>query len=103
VNRPEKAINSDEVRISEKDPQTPIDPPVRRTVKPRVRRLAAPPGAQLIASTTVKETTIDSWESPTSALLSSPTDGLFKSVPQLNSNANEMKSFLPGRSNDKEN
>lgn len=102
VNSPEKTINNDEVRISEKDPQTPIDPPVRRAVKPRVRRLAAQPDAQLIASTTVKETTIDSWESPTSALLSSPTDGLFKSVPQLNENANGMKSFLPGRSNDKE-
>jgi len=69
-----------------------------------VRRSTAPANPQLIASnqTTVKETTIDNWQSPTAGLLSSSTDGLFKSVPQLNENANGMKSFLPGRSNDKE-
>jgi hypothetical protein len=44
-----------------------------------------------------------SWESPTASLLSSSSDNLFKSLPQLNENANEMKSFLPNRSNDKEN
>jgi hypothetical protein len=42
------------------------------------------------------------WQSPTSSLLASPSDNLFKSLPQLNENANEMKSFLPNRSNDKE-
>jgi hypothetical protein len=44
-----------------------------------------------------------SWQSPTASLLSSSSDDLFKSLPQLNQNANEMKSFLPNRSNDKEN
>ena len=49
-----------------------------------------------------KVTTIDSWQSPTSALLISPADGLFKSLPQLNESANELKSFLPSRANEKE-
>ena len=101
---PEKPKADEEPRIAEKAPQAPIETPVHRSVKSRVRRPAAQPDSQLIAynQAAVKETTIDSWESPTAALLSSPTDGLFKSVPQLNENANGMKSFLPGRSNDKE-
>lgn len=45
---------------------------------------------------------IENWQSPTASLLSSPSDDLFKSLPQLNENANEMKSFLPSRANDKE-
>lgn len=102
VNTPEKRKTEEEVRTAENAPHPPIEAPVRRSNRPRVRRPTAQPDSQLIARTTAKETTIDSWESPTSALLSSPTDGLFKSVPQLNENANEMKSFLPGRSNDKE-
>jgi hypothetical protein len=99
---PEKPKTEEYVMTVEKAPQAPIEMPVRRSSKPRMRRPAAQTDAQLIASSTVKETTIDTWQSPTSALLTSPTDGLFKSVPQLNENANEMKSFLPGRSNDKE-
>ena len=43
-----------------------------------------------------------SWQSPTASLLNSPSDNLFKSLPQLNANANEMKSFLPNRANEKE-
>jgi hypothetical protein len=42
---------------------------------------------------------ITDWESPTSALLSSPSDALFSSLPQLNENANGLQSFLPGRPN----
>lgn len=45
---------------------------------------------------------LENWQSPTSQLMSSPSDGLFKSLPQLNENANELKSFLPNRENDKE-
>jgi hypothetical protein len=45
---------------------------------------------------------IASWESPTAALLNSPSDNLFKSLPQLNEKSNEMKSFLQGRDNEKE-
>ena len=97
VKSPEKANDKEEVRIAEKAP-IPIQAPVHRSAKPRVRKPATQPEAQTIAY----NTTIETWQSPTATLLSSPTDGLFKSMPQLNENANEMKSFLPGRSNDKE-
>jgi hypothetical protein len=42
---------------------------------------------------------ITDWESPTSALLSSPSDALFSSLPQLNENSNGLQSFLPSRPN----
>jgi hypothetical protein len=74
-------------------------------VKNRVPRLVAPRPAQEIAANqqlTKEAKAIASWQSPTSDLLSSPSDGLFKSLPQLNENANELKSFLPNRENDKE-
>jgi hypothetical protein len=74
-------------------------------VKNRVHRLVAPRPAQEIAASqqlTKEAKAIASWKSPTSDLLSSPSDGLFKSLPQLNENANELKSFLPNRENDKE-
>lgn len=45
---------------------------------------------------------IETWQSPTASLLSSSSDDLFKSLPQLNENAKEMKSFLPNRENEKE-
>src|ERR1043166_2273369 len=99
VKNPENENNE---RTAKKVPETPIEVPVQRSFKPRVRRSTSLAGAQTIASSKTKATTIDTWQSPTSALLTSQTDDLFKSVPQLNENANEMKSFLPGRSNDKE-
>ena len=39
------------------------------------------------------------WQSPTSALLSSSSDELFSSLPQLNENANGLQAFLPSRPN----
>ena len=45
---------------------------------------------------------IASWQSPTASLLSSTSDDLFRSLPQLNEKANELKSFLPNRANEKE-
>jgi flagellar basal body-associated protein FliL len=83
------------------------EPPeyTRPLIKNRVRRVVSPQHAQEIAGNqqlTKEAKAIASWQSPTSDLLSSPSDGLFKSLPQLNENANEMKSFLPNRENDKE-
>jgi hypothetical protein len=78
---------------------------VHRPIRSRVPRTTAQSDALTVASNgkAAKETTnIDNWQSPTSALLTSQTDGLFKSLPQLNENANELKSFLPGRANQKE-
>jgi len=104
VNSPEQSKPDEGVTVAQKTPPAPVETPVHRTVKPRVRRptTTQSDGQLLAANQPAKETTIDTWQSPTAALLSSPTDGLFKSVPQLNENANEMKSVLPGRSNDKE-
>jgi len=42
---------------------------------------------------------IANWSSPTSALLESPSDEIFSSLPQLNQSATQLKSFLPSRSN----
>ena len=42
---------------------------------------------------------IGSWTSPTSALLESPSDAIFSSLPELNQSATQLKSFLPSRSN----
>lgn len=85
----------------------PPEPPQysRPLVKIRVMRSATQRHAQEIAANqqlTKEAKAIASWQSPTSDLLSSPSDGLFKSLPQLNENANELKSFLPNRENDKE-
>jgi len=83
------------------------EPPQNRQplVKNRLHRLVSPQHAPEIAGNqqlTKEAKAIASWQSPTSDLLSSPSDGLFKSLPQLNENANELKSFLPNRENDKE-
>jgi hypothetical protein len=42
-------------------------------------------------------TAIGSWQSPTATLLSSPSDELLKSLPQLNQTVDELKSFLPSQ------
>lgn len=42
---------------------------------------------------------IANWTSPTSALLESPSDEIFSSLPELNRSATQLKSFLPSRSN----
>jgi hypothetical protein len=105
ANNPEKAKTDDEPKVAAAVPETGIATPVHRAVRPRVKRSTAQSAAEMIASngkTKAEKTTIDSWQSPTAALLTSPADGLFKSLPQLNANESDMKSFLPGRSNDKE-
>jgi hypothetical protein len=95
--------DKEDVRTAGALPATGDDRTARRSVKPRVRRSVPQADQQLLASDkTAKETTIGTWQSPTVGLLSSPTDDLFKSIPQLNANTNQMKSSLPGSSNDKE-
>ena len=98
LNSGEKSNEKEEPKVAEKESETPLAKPIHRPVR-RVRKAATLPEPQTIAANT---TTIETWQSPTAGLLSSPADGLFKSTPQLNENANGMKSFLPGRSNDKE-
>ena|SRR6185369_16288566 len=103
------ALNSSrapEVKNAIKGPTTPVQTGiVHRPIRSRVPRPTEQTNALTVASArqAAKEATnIDNWQSPTAALLSSSSDGLFKSLPQLNENANEMKSFLPGRANEKE-
>src|SRR5204862_4816477 len=58
---------------------------VHKPTRSRVTRSTAQSGVLTLASNgkAAKEATnIDTWQSPTSALLTSPTDGLFKSLPQ---------------------
>jgi len=100
---PEQKKSNEPVQTAENHAAVhPVVP--NRSVKPRVKQSTMTPAAPSLAqdSSAIKETTIGTWQSPTSALLTSSTDELFKSVPQLNENANEMKSVLPGRANDKE-
>ena len=83
---------------------SPATPPKKTTTvrqnPPTVRRnsiqLAT---AQSNRKLTEKAKAITDWESPTSALLTSPSDSLFSSLPQLNENANGLQSFLPTRPN----
>jgi hypothetical protein len=48
-------------------------------------------------SVTREAIAISKWQSPTSVLLSSSSDEIITSLPQLNENANDLKSFLPNR------
>lgn len=82
-------------------------PKVVGTWKPRntnlvAKRIVARPGApQLAANRKLNQDakTIASWKSPTTALLSSPSDEIFSSLPELNKSSSDLKSFLPTRSN----
>lgn len=77
-----------------------------RSRKSRASKLAAQRQQLMVAETRKAEKEakeIASWQSPTGSLLSSSSDDLFKSLPQLNENSTQMKSFLPNRSPDKEN
>jgi hypothetical protein len=78
-----------------------IPKPESDLVKKRSRtiRLAAQRKALLAAKLTREARAITSWQSPTSALLSSPSDEVFSSLPQLNQSASDLRSFLPSRSN----
>ncbi|HMG74854.1 MAG TPA: hypothetical protein VK582_15240 [Pyrinomonadaceae bacterium] len=40
---------------------------------------------------------IESWQSPTATLLDSPSEGLLKTLPQMNQSVDELKSFLPNQ------
>lgn len=78
-------------------------PGVRRVVvnsKPPTMKLAARREASLVAANrkaTYEAKAIASWQSPTATLLDSPSDGLLKSLPQLNHTVDELKSFLPSQ------
>jgi hypothetical protein len=97
---PPKVKNGSQVTL----PAPPITS-IHLLAKSRAVKLAAQRQAVIVAANrkaAQDAKTLETWTSPTATLLSSSSDGLFKSLPQLNENANELKSFLPNRSNDKE-
>ncbi|HEV8587920.1 MAG TPA: hypothetical protein VGQ72_03535 [Pyrinomonadaceae bacterium] len=68
----------------------------------RANKLAARRHAMLVAANrklTKDAKTIANWQSPTTALLTSPSDEIFSSLPQFNQSTTQLKSFLPTRSN----
>jgi hypothetical protein len=75
----------------------PIEVGHRSNAKPRSVRFAARRQAELLASNTIVRdaVVISSWQSPTTTLLRSPADEVLTSLPLLDENANELKSFLP--------
>jgi hypothetical protein len=95
-----KAI--DKVVVPEITTSVDLTKPLRRPIRSRANRSLARNDSLIAGNKQTESITIDTWQSPTTALLTSPADGLFKSLPQLNQNANELKSFLPGGSNQKE-
>jgi hypothetical protein len=84
-----KAGGSEEISKPESDP-----------VKKRSRAIRLAAQRKLLAAKLTREAkAITSWQSPTSALLSSPGDEVLSSLPQLNQSASDLRSFLPSRSN----
>lgn len=78
----------------------PEQEPKHRPSLSRARRLAAQRHALVLAENrkaAQDAAAISTWQSPTSALLKSQNDELLKSIPQLNENSDELKSFLPNK------
>ena len=72
----------------------------RSSEKSRALILAARRQAVLVAASQKilrDAKAIESWQSPTAALLDSPSEGLLKSLPQMNQSVDELKSFLPNQ------
>ena len=66
-----------------------------RVAKSAARRQAVLMAANRKAARDAKA--IESWQSPTATLLDSSSDGLLKSLPQMNQSVEELKSFLPNQ------
>jgi len=81
-------------------PPLPDHPRTQNSSMSRARRLVAQRHALMLAinrRVARDAKVISSWESPTASLLKSQNDELLKSIPQLNENADELKSFLPNK------
>ena len=78
------------------------DPNRRSSSKSLSMKLAVRRHAEMLAARRAEirnAAAISSWQSPTTALLRSPGDAVLTSLPQLNKSVDELKSFLPSRSN----
>ena len=78
------------------------EPAYRSSFNSRSTRVAARRHAEMLAERRAEirnAAAISSWQSPTTALLSSPADDVLTTLPELNKSADELKSFLPSRPN----
>jgi len=75
--------------------------PKNRAVVARRTKVNTQHNAMLAANRQLEKDakSIANWTSPTSALLESPSDEIFSSLPELNQSATQLKSFLPSRPN----
>jgi hypothetical protein len=82
-------------------PETPLPPPKTAVVLSRNKTTGQRNVMLSAANRKLQKDakSIASWTSPTSALLESPSDEIFSSLPELNQSATQLKSFLPSRSN----
>jgi hypothetical protein len=82
-------------------PETPAPKPKNAVTVSRRNKAPSQHNAMLAANRQLQKDakSIANWSSPTSALLESPSDEIFSSLPQLNQSATQLKSFLPSRSN----
>ena len=81
--------------------ETPAPHPKNNVIAARKNRTANQRNAMLAANRKLQKDakSIANWTSPTSALLESPSDEMFSSLPELNQSATQLKSFLPNRPN----
>jgi len=81
-------------------PESPLPKPKNAPIVAR-NKVTSQHNAMLAANRKLEKDakSIASWTSPTSALLESPSDEIFSSLPELNQSATQLKSFLPSRSN----
>ena len=105
--KPPKVVNSTRTSNPVTNPPPTSDPhkpaPPRRNVAktPRQRITPRHDAVEIADNRKLAQNAkaISDWQSPTADLLNSSSDELFSSLPQLNENASELKSFLPSRPN----
>lgn len=81
--------------------ETPAQHPKNTVIAVRRNRAANQRNTRLAANRKLEKDakSIANWTSPTSALLESPSDEMFSSLPEFNQSATQLKSFLPNRPN----
>jgi flagellar biosynthesis/type III secretory pathway M-ring protein FliF/YscJ len=100
-----KTTQSPATTTTDEAPSAPVEAPLLTPKNPviasRRNKATSRHNAMLAANRKLEKDakSIANWTSPTSALLESPSDEIFNSLPELNQSATQLKSFLPSRSN----
>lgn len=86
-------------KVKTESPEIPVRPAGFKHTSPVIRLNTSRDAALIAANRKAAQDAkaIASWKSPTATLLDSPSDGLLKSLPQMNQTVDEMKSFLPSQ------